>query len=206
MERQRLIHALASTIAAIERPHPVRVAIDGVDAAGKTTLADELAAAISGMGRQVLRVSIDGFHNPKAVRYRRGRESPEGYFEDSFNYSAFIEVLRQPIGPGAIVIVDGVFLLRDELRRYFDYSVFLRVGFDVSIARAEKRDVDVLGCAEAVRDMYRKRYIPGQQLYFARVDPERRASVVIDNNDPERPVVITQGLTWPSSPHFAAGT
>ncbi|WP_406051901.1 hypothetical protein [Kribbella sp. NBC_00889] len=34
---------LAEIVLTVERPHPVRVAIDGCSAAGKTTLADELA-------------------------------------------------------------------------------------------------------------------------------------------------------------------
>jgi hypothetical protein len=34
-------------IAAVERPHPARVALDGVDGAGKTHLADELVGPLS---------------------------------------------------------------------------------------------------------------------------------------------------------------
>jgi hypothetical protein len=40
----------------------VRVAIDGVDGVGKTTLADELVAPLQLLGRDVIRASIDGFH------------------------------------------------------------------------------------------------------------------------------------------------
>ena len=43
-ERQNLVRNLASRIVEVVRPHPIRVAIDGVDAAGKTTLADETRA------------------------------------------------------------------------------------------------------------------------------------------------------------------
>jgi len=38
--RQHVIADIAVPVAAVHRRHPVRVAIDGVDAAGKTTLAD----------------------------------------------------------------------------------------------------------------------------------------------------------------------
>lgn len=40
MGHRELIQSLASAIAAVRRSHPTRVAIDGVDASGKTTLAD----------------------------------------------------------------------------------------------------------------------------------------------------------------------
>ena len=43
MSRGEMVARLTGSIAAIERSHPTRVAIDGPDAAGKSTLADELA-------------------------------------------------------------------------------------------------------------------------------------------------------------------
>ena len=53
MDRSPLIQDLGSRILSIKRDHPVRVGIDGVDAAGKTTLADELAPHIEAAGRQM---------------------------------------------------------------------------------------------------------------------------------------------------------
>ena len=43
------------------------------------------------------------------------------------------------------------------------------------------------GTREAVRRRYERRYVPGQQLDLAEVEPERRASVVVDNDDPLDP-------------------
>jgi uridine kinase len=217
MEPRDLISDLAARVAAIARPHPVRVATDGVDAAGKTTFADELAPVVEALGRPVIRASVDGFHNPAAIRYRQGRVSPEGYFHDSFNYPALIEALLEPLGPrgsltfrravfdfrtdaaidapleraqpNSILLLDGVFLLRPELRSYFDFSIFLRADFSVTIARAEERDLELLGSVEEVRRRYPGRYVPGQRLYLESGEPERWASVVIDNNDPQRPKI-----------------
>jgi uridine kinase len=213
--RRDVLRDLALRIAQGRRPHPVRVAIDGVDAAGKTTLADELARTLSRLGRPVVRASIDGFHNPRTIRRRRGSLSPEGYFHDSFNYSARVEALLQPLGPGgscqfrravfdfridtpvvsdpedapvnAILLLDGVFLLRPELREHFDYAIFVRVEFPVAVQRVEQRDVALFGSVEEVRRRYRERYVPGQQLYLDVAQPEQRASVVLDNNDPGAP-------------------
>jgi uridine kinase len=210
-----MLAEIASRIAGVRLRHPVRVAVDGVDAAGKTTLADEVAPFISALGRPVIRVSIDGFHNPKTVRRRRGSLSPEGYFHDSFNYSTLVEALLQPLGPGgtrafrravfdfridkpvtaevetapndAVLVLDGVFLLRPELRGHFDFSVFVRADFAVTMRRAEERDLELLGGVDEVRRRYRERYIPGQQLYLHQVRPERWASVIVDNNDPTDP-------------------
>lgn len=50
----------------------VRVAVDGVTGAGKTTLAGELAAAVRERGRPAVTVSMDGFHQPRTHRLPRG--------------------------------------------------------------------------------------------------------------------------------------
>lgn len=99
-ERSTVLDKLAELILAVERPHPVRVAIDGVSAAGKTTLADELTLRIETAGRPVIRASIDDFHNPRSVRYARGPLSPEGYYFDTNHHDAFRQNLLLPLGPG----------------------------------------------------------------------------------------------------------
>jgi uridine kinase len=215
--RHTLIQDLAATIVATVRSHPLRVAIDGVDAAGKTTLADELAPVIERRGRPVIRASIDGFHRPQAIRRRQGSMSPAGYYHDSFDYEALIAALLQPLGPGgsreirravfdyrtdqpvdtplesadlnAVLLLDGVFLLRPELREYFDFSIFVRADFRVTVGRAERRDIDLFGGVDEVRRRYEERYVPGQRLYLESAQPERVASVIVDNNDPAAPVL-----------------
>jgi uridine kinase len=233
MDRAELIQSLAAGLASLEPPHPLRVAIDGVDAAGKTTIADDLAAEIERLGRPVIRASIDGFHNPSAIRYRRGPLSPEGYYRDSFNIMALNDVLLQPLGPGgskmyrravfdahadqpvdapleqaaanAILILDGIFLHRPEIRVGIDFSIFVQADFDVTVARAERRDAERFGGIEEARRRYRERYVPGQQLYLRDVHPERLASIVINNNDPARPFVDQPEKVLPRWAQIAAG-
>jgi uridine kinase len=78
---------------------PFRIGIDGRCAAGKTTLADELAAAMreAEPGVAVLRPSADGFHHPREHRYRRGEYSALGYYEDAYDYRAIIDSLLRPL-------------------------------------------------------------------------------------------------------------
>ena len=220
-ERSRCLELLARQILRVERPHPIRVAIDGPDAAGKTTLADELAPMIERSGRPVIRASIDGFHRPRAERLARGPESPVGYYRDSFDYEAARACLLDPLGPGgdrkyrrqvfdyrtdepapapletaaanAILIVDGIFLLRPELIGRWDFTVFVAVPFSETRRRAETRDAASIGSADAVRRRYDARYIPGQQLYFAEAQPQARADAIVDNTDPDRPSLRSGG-------------
>jgi uridine kinase len=218
MTRPHLLDHLAGRIIELQRPHPIRVGLDGPDAAGKTTLAEELVAPLEGYGRPVIRASIDGFHNPARIRYARGSVAPEGYYCDSFNYGMLTESVLAPLGPGgsrrysaavfdyrtdsplpieirvaeenAILLFDGVFLLRPELAEYWDFTIFVHASFEVTLARAEQRDAAFLGSVEEVRKRYQQRYIPGQKLYFAECRPQERAQVVIDNSDPSHPVII----------------
>ncbi|HEU5367511.1 MAG TPA: hypothetical protein VFU69_03565 [Ktedonobacterales bacterium] len=210
-----MIEQLAERVAALQRPHPIRVAIDGIDAAGKTTLADELARALAGRERAVMRASLDGFHRPRAERYRRGEDSPLGYYEDSFDYPALKAALLLPLGPDgnrhyrravfdvrgdvpialpveeapsdAILLCDGVFLLRPTLADLWDYALFVKIDFEIGLQRALQRDLALFGSGEATRRRYLQRYYPGQRLYLEQARPEERAHAIMDNNDLRHP-------------------
>ncbi len=90
--------------------------------------------------------------------------------------------------PDAILIFDGIFLHRPELRPHWDFSVFLEVDFSVTVPRAIERDGAT--AAEELRRLYRMRYVPAQRLYLATEQPAARASVVIDNTDPSNPAIV----------------
>lgn len=218
MTRANLLDHLAHRIAAIERPHPVRIALDGIDTAGKTTLADELVAPLTALGRPVIRVSVDDLHRPRAERYRQGAASPAGYYHDTFDTPALKNNLLEPLGPGgdrayrvkvydlareepvlspmqtappnAILLVDGVFLLRPELFAYWELRIHLAITFETLLRRAVQRDATLFGSPEAARERYKRKYIPGQQLYLAEAQPADRADIVINNNDPVNPVIV----------------
>ena len=113
---------------------PALVAIDGADAAGKTTLADELATFL---GAPVTRIGADAFLRPPEERYRRGRESPEGYYEDAVDHEALRESLADAAG---LVIVDGVFLFRPELDDLWSFRVFVEINEAASLRRGVRRD------------------------------------------------------------------
>ena len=88
--RRDLLVALAARVPASRR---ARVAVDGRAGAGKTVFADELAAVLTAAGRGVLRASVDGFHRPRAGRYRRGRDSAVGYWLDAYDYDRMVRTL-----------------------------------------------------------------------------------------------------------------
>jgi uridine kinase len=141
-ERTALVERIADRILALS-PDRLRVGIDGLTAAGKTSFGHELAEQISRIGRPVLRASLDDFKKPWRDRHRYDRESGEGYYRNAFDYAAVMGLLLEPCGPhrsgecvlcsidpltqvdhssavtraatDAVLIVDGVFAFRPEI-------------------------------------------------------------------------------------------
>lgn len=213
--RDELLTRLAEAVGSVTITHPTRVAIDGPPAAGKTTLADELALLLRARGRQVIRATAESFHLPRAQRYRRGEFSPEGCYHDSFDYDTLRRVLLDPLGPGgdrryqhavydmgtdtalsqpvatasadAVLLLDGVFLLRPELIDRWDLRIFVSAAFERALDRGRIRDQARLGSIAEVERRFRDRYIPAQQLYFATVRPTDHADIIVHNDEPQRP-------------------
>lgn len=217
MRYPQLCTYLADRIVTVDLGHAVRVAIDGPDCAGKSTLADAVAAELRSH-RPVVRLSIDDFHHPAATRRRRGELSPDGYYHDSFNLAAIVDEVLQSLGPdgngsfcpalfdyrrdeyietppvpadsGAIILFDGVFLLRPELRRHWDLSIYLDVDPDESLRRALIRDLELFGSSEDVETRYRRRYLPGQALYRRDANPREVCDILINMNVAAHPALI----------------
>jgi uridine kinase len=211
VSRAGVLDQLARLVLKVERPHPVRVAVDGVSAAGKTTLANELSGVLEGSGRPVIRAEIDHFKRSLATRTRYPHDSAEDYYFEMYDYPAIRAHLLEPLGPGgsrryraalldyaarspidspeetvtedAILVADGGFLLRPELAGLWDFTVFVHIDFDLVLERGAARDQAWMPSLEAARERYRRRYIAGEKLYLRRVRPHERADVVVDNTD-----------------------
>jgi uridine kinase len=209
--RRALLERVAAAVSGRAARGVLRVGIDGVDGAGKSFFADELAAALTPSGRPLIRSSVDGFHHPRAVRYRRGRESPEGFFRDSYDYATLATALLGPLSPGgsgrfrravfdvdadraveaqeervapeAILLFDGIFLHRPELRAWWDFSIYLRVDW------ARNHRSRAAGGANPL-DPYQRRYAEGQALYLRECAPWEHATLVIDNDDLTAPFIV----------------
>ena len=203
--------ALRSVAALLPEPatagRRVFIGIDGVDGAGKTTFADALGARLQ---CPVIRISIDGFHRPTRRRYRQGRASPRGFFEDSYEYGAFRSLVVEPLRPGGSgryrtashdlasdqpVRPPELPIARTGCRpggralpapartvRIWDATVFLDVlgGRPAGAWNSGTADPNPRAPANG-------RYVRGQEIYLAVCDPRSAASVVVDYNDGAAP-------------------
>lgn len=195
-------------------PAGARVAVDGPDGAGKTEFANRLAEVLRARDLVVIRVSVDDFHHVREIRYRRGRDSPSGFWSDSFDYDRFRTDVLEPFGPGgsrryravahdlatdavrtpphqtappdAVLLVDGLFLQRAELAAVWDVTVFLDVPFTETARRMSLRD----GTPPDPAHPALRRYVEAQRRYFAACAPQTRATILIDNTDFENPRMV----------------
>jgi len=219
MNRSHLLRVLGDII--VERKlegSPLKVAIDGRSASGKTTLADELGGLIRSSGFQVLRPSLDGFHHRREHRYRQGKYSARGYYQDAFDYESAIEYALKPltqntfpalchhvsldlrtdlpsdaapvsVGAQTILLFDGVFLMRAELNGYWDLRILVEVDSKTSISRALARDAGATDPAELARK-YEVRYEPAWRIYLHTDFPHTKADIIVENTDVARPEIV----------------
>ena len=204
--RQRCSTRCSRASANLQSEGLTMVAIDGVDGAGKTRFADDLAARLEADGQVAVRVGIDGFHNPRAVRYARGKDSPEGYYPRHLrsrgaadlaavsgahrqcrsSTAVFDERRDRPMAVNplivplpAVLVFDGLFLNRDGAAR--------RMGSVDLSRRAVRGGVRADGGARRQRSEPGGAGEPalarGQKLYFKESRPQKSADVVIDYAD-----------------------
>ena len=168
----------------------------------------------------VVRASIDDFHHPRAYRHANGRTG-RTVWERSFDVAAVRRELLDPWRSGAgaayrkrwhalatdafvdeapervpewgILVFDGVFAQRPELRYAWDLVVYVDAPDEVRVARMADRDG---GSADPTHPD-QARYLDAQRFYRDLVDPRARAHIVVDNTDLAHPTVLLNAARHP---------
>lgn len=113
-----------------------------------------------------------------------------------FQLAAFDVVRNAPVESqwvtaplDAVLVVDGIFLNRPQLRDLWDWSIWLDVPFEMAFARMALRD----GSEPDPDAPANARYRQGQELYLDEARPREAASVIVDNTDFARPRIVGHG-------------
>lgn len=197
---QRLTDLLASLVADRDPGHPLRVAIDGADAADPGALADSLTDPLRLRGRAPIRVSTRYFWRPASVRLEYGHEDADAYYTDWLDAAALRRELLDRLGPGgdrrylptlwdpatdratragyaqapanAVLLLDGPLLLGQGLP--LDLTVHMRLSTPALRRRTDPRQ---------------QWTIPALDRYEREVGPQQLADVVVRADDPRHPAV-----------------
>jgi uridine kinase len=90
----------------------------------------------------------------------------------------------------SVLVFDGIFLHRPELRDIWDLSIFLDAPFEVTIPRGAGR-----GAAWGSPDIHAPvnwRYIEGQRQYLSENKPQTLATFVIDYSNLANPMIVVR--------------
>lgn len=175
------------------------VAIDGPDAAGKSTFArdlDDLLHPMLPAGAELRRFSADDLIIPLRLRRSEAAADPRWVYENVYPLDRIREItLGDPEHerPGTVVLVDGMSLQRPELADLWDLRIYLSVPESVTVERVLARLNAEDDEAEAVQARYQDRYLPALRLYREIADPVGRSDLVIDMRDADNPVVLRWG-------------
>ena len=210
MKKLEVFQYILEQIEKIQKDKPIRIAINGIEGTGKTTFAKGLAEYLNQKNINAIHVSIDGFHNNKEIRYRQGRDSARGYYEDSYDEHIFVEkvliasqsdtpnyteathdlasdqYLDLPpieISHNTILITDGCHLLKPVYRKHWDYKIYLKTDFNTAEKRGVKRETENLGGQEIAQQKFRDRYHAASQIYREENQPESWADLIVDNTN-----------------------
>ena len=165
------------------------VAIDGPGGAGKSTLAEQLRKAIE----PSVIVHVDDFYIPASAA-KRSKLSPEEGYNHYFDWKRLRDDVLMPLAkelraryrrhdwvtdrlaeshvvePGGLVVVEGVFSTRPELRSDFGVTVYVDTPRDQRLARMLGRQYEDMSWLEdwmAAEDWYEEHERPRKHVDLA---------------------------------------
>lgn len=192
-----------------QSPNSLIIGIDGLSGAGKTTFVNSLEEQVRVLGRVPVVLHIDDFITPRSVRYNDNYEEWYCHYVLQWRYDYLIEQVLAPvrmgshvqaqielynngqdsyylenvvIPSGAVLLLEGVFLQREELSSHVDHVIYLDVPRPVRLARQLKRDTSI-GDEQAIMAKNNRRYFPAEDHYLVECEPTKHADLVIHRVD-----------------------
>ncbi len=151
------------------------IAIDGMCASGKTTLANEIKEHFGGTV-----ISADSFFLPFDMRTHQRLSEPGGNFhrerfkeeiisnlsKDRLSYGVFDcatgEITdRKEIEENRLLIIEGSYCMHPELKAEYDLKIFTQTNEKTQLSRIEKRN------GSAALEAFKNKWIPLENKYFS---------------------------------------
>lgn len=171
--------AAIEVVAALPRERAVFVGVDGFGGAGKTTLADRIAARVAG----AVVVHVDDFQGVGGSewdwdRMRREVVEPLGAGRTA-RYQVWSWDETEPDGwaevpAGSLVVIEGVSATRTELGAPWDLTVWVDAPIELRRRRTVERD------GPDLQRLWHEVWIPSEERYAAAQRPQERVDLVVD--------------------------
>lgn len=206
---QPAVTAIATARAAVPASRALLVAISGIDGSGKGHVSARLAAALRRRGWRTAVLNVDGWLRLPAERFSDA--NPGGHFyRNALRFDEMFSSLVLPLRDQRrvrvtmdfveetaaqsrrhtyefhevdVILLEGIFLLKRELRAHYDLSIWIDCSFRTALARAIARAQEGLGPEQTVQ-AYRSIYFPAQVRHLLHDRPRDAAMMIIDNDGP----------------------
>lgn len=195
-DKESCLNLIAGAYNALKKENTaVVIGIDGLDCTGKSTFAKILYDRLSRSGVSVCLVDIDDYNDPsiEAATYEAFSKDEftekhlDIYYEKIIDFkSAKKEILKLKDKYSAVV-VEGIFIYKQELYNIFDLTIFLRAN--VAIARERYRMRRNKNHDKRPIEIFDKIWVPAHDRYVEETDPYRTADIVIEYSDFQYPKI-----------------
>jgi len=183
------------------------IAVSGIDGCGKGFITKEIVAGLQQFGLRVASINVDGWLNLPAKRFNDENPAEHFYlnalrFDDLFSRmiiplrdsrSLRIEMdyaeetatqYRKQVCEFEnvdVIVLEGIYLLKRDLRRHYDLSIWIECSFDTALERAIARGQEGLAAEETIA-AYQRIYFPAQEIHAAQDMPKASADIVFVND------------------------
>ncbi|TVU53228.1 MAG: uridine kinase [Arthrospira sp. PLM2.Bin9] len=202
-----IIDAIAIQRKLLSPQQPVLVAISGIDASGKGYITAQIVKILSQGNLRVASINIDGWLNLPHQRFSQINPAAHFYqyairFDQLFSQLVFplrqlrsvsLEVNytqetateyqkhRYKFDNIDIIILEGIFLLKQEFQSYYDLSFWIECSWETALERAIRRSQEGLSQQETVK-AYQAIYFPAQKIHWERDKPRQAVTARINND------------------------
>lgn len=199
------------------------VGVSGLDASGKSQIAEILSKKLKERGKNILSVSGDSFQFSREYKEDlHEKDWATQHMKRTINFEKMVSEFLQPLQSfpnelqldivnydtkekvkttislryPLIVVIESIYLFSRTLTPYFDYKIFLDISIEEALKRAtsRKRDLELYGSAYGIEQKYKTKNFPGYFQFDHQENPKGHADVIIDNNDWQNPAIIKDKL------------
>lgn len=179
--------------------HPFIIGIDGLSRSGKTTFVRQLENKLNQQNVRYITFHIDDHIVERHRRYNTGNEEWIEYYYLQWDVqwlkNHFFEKIKEQtklelpyydhlhdvqklqmvnIAEVEFIIVEGVFLQREEWRHVFDTVLFLDCSKEKRFARENERTRKEI-------EKFQNRYWKAEEFYMRQVNPIEQADLIIES-------------------------
>ena len=183
------ISSLILKIKECAKQKTVIVGVNGLDCAGKTTFAQKLDQMLNLKGMKTKLLHIDHYNNNDVQKkvydaHKKGALTHDLlglYYDKSINYEDAKAAISLAGQNADVVIVEGVFLLKDIMAALMDVRVLLLVSTDV--ARDRYRGRKEIEQDSRPLSVFDDIWLPSYKRYNEEEMPEKKSDFIYYNDD-----------------------